>query len=139
MPGGCSCYGDSLFGAWSPCWEEGSVNEPCVQEVSGYDITTGWKISTWASLHEPSHTAHSYRYATMTHAPFSTRWCNEFGPHTNLLCEIKQECNTWWAWHFIQLAFVLYKKKKWKKAELILTQRALSLTGHNISIDLTIK
>lgn len=44
MPGGYSCHGYSLFGAWSPCWEEeGSVNEPCVQEVSGYDITTGKK------------------------------------------------------------------------------------------------
>lgn len=31
----------------------------------------GRKSSTWASLHEPSHTAHSCRYATMTHAPFS--------------------------------------------------------------------
>ena len=64
MSAGCSCYGDSLFGAWSPFREEGSVNEPCVQEVSGDDITTGRektkKSSTWASLPErliqPTHT-----------------------------------------------------------------------------------
>ncbi len=31
----------------------------------------GWRRSTWASLHESSHRAHSFRYATMTHAPFS--------------------------------------------------------------------
>lgn len=41
MPGGFSCYGDSLFGAWSLSrGGELSVNEPCVQEVSGYDITS---------------------------------------------------------------------------------------------------
>lgn len=39
MPGGWSCHGDSLFGAWSPCRDEVFVNGPCVQEVSGYDIT----------------------------------------------------------------------------------------------------
>lgn len=63
MPGGCSCYGDSLFGARSLCWEQGSVNEPCVQEVSGYDITTGKKkkkatrgLLCMSRLTQPTHT-----------------------------------------------------------------------------------
>lgn len=91
MPGACSCHGDGLFGAWSPCVrDDGSVNEPCVQEVSGYDITMVKKKkkkkekgSTWARLHAASHRAQSLRYATMTHAPFSTRWRNEDGPRTD--------------------------------------------------------
>lgn len=91
----------------------------------------GWKSSTWAALHEPS-PAHSYRYATMTHAPFSTQWCNKYGPHSDSLCNIGQEWNTWWAWHFIQLAFVVFKKKKKKKNPALNSSWSKSLTGHSI-------
>lgn len=59
MPGGCGCHGDGLFGARSPCQEEGSVNEPCVQEVSGYDITMGEKAARgplfMSRLIQPTH------------------------------------------------------------------------------------
>lgn len=34
--------------------------------------------------------AHSYRYAMMTHVPFSTQWCNVLGLHTESLCGIEQ-------------------------------------------------
>lgn len=37
------CHGHCLFGARPLCWEQSSVNEPCVQEVSGYDITADEK------------------------------------------------------------------------------------------------
>ena len=39
---------------WELVLVEGSVNEPCVQEVSGNDITAGGggECSTWASLAE---------------------------------------------------------------------------------------
>lgn len=111
MPGGCGCHGDGLFGARSPCQEEGSVNEPCVQEVSGYDITMGEKAARgplfMSRLIQPTH-ADMPRWLMR---PLATRWCNEFGLHTDLLCEIGQEWAAWWAWHFIQITFVLFQRR----------------------------
>lgn len=67
MPRGCSCHGDSLFGARPLCCERESVNEPCVQEVSGYDIIAGFEkkeeeetaargLVCMSRLTEPTHT-----------------------------------------------------------------------------------
>lgn len=104
------CHGHGLFGARPLCSEQSSVNEPCVQEVSGDDITTGEKRkkkrkggSTWAPLHEPPHTAHSQRYAAMTHAAFNSQWRNELGPRTDPTAWNRRRM-TWWAWHFIHRA-----------------------------------
>lgn len=69
------------------------MNEPCVQEVFGYDIIVG-EIAACGrlcmSLLQAAHTD-----ALMTHAAFSSLWCNEFEQNTYLLCETEQQRHTW--------------------------------------------